>query len=133
MEETIVHSGGKSLPFYYGLGNASDSWVTRTYEHAQDWTRSGVKTFVLYFHGDTDNTGGTLYVEINNKRIDYPGDASDLTEQVWTQWAIDLASEITNPQSVETMAIGVEGVGSSGVLYIDDIRLYEEEPATTSQ
>ena len=133
MEETIVHSGGKSLPFYYGLGNASDSWTTRTFEQAQDWTRSGVKVLVLYFHGATANTGGKLYVEINNKRIDYPGDASDLTEQVWTQWSIDLASENTNPQSVQSLTIGVEGVSSSGVLYIDDIRLYEEAPAVVTE
>jgi len=133
MEETIVHSGGKSLPFYYGLGNASDSWTTRTFEQAQDWTRSGVKVLVLYFHGATAITGGKLYVEINNKRIDYPGDASDLTEQVWTQWSIDLASENTNPQSVQSLTIGVEGVSSSGVLYIDDIRLYEEAPAVVTE
>ena len=128
MEETIVHGGGKSLPFYYGLNNASDSWATRTFEKAQDWTRSGVKVLVLYFHGADTNIGGKLYVEINNKRIDYPGDASDLTEPIWTQWTIDLVSENTNPQSVATLTIGVEGISSSGVLYIDDIRLYEEAP-----
>jgi len=133
MEETIVHGGGKALPFYYGLGNASDSWATRTFEQAQDWTRSGVKALVLYFHGDDSNTGGNLYVEINNKKIDYPGDASDLTNLAWTQWAIDLASENTNPQSVNSLTIGVEGAGSSGVLYIDDIRLYDEAPAAVTE
>ena len=133
MEETIVHGGGKSLPFYYGLNNASDSWATRTFEEARDWTRSGVKMLVLYFQGVDTNKGGKLYVEINNKRIDYPGDASDLTKMIWTQWTIDPASENMNPQSVETLTIGVEGISSSGVLYIDDIRLYEEAPAVVTE
>ena len=128
MEETIVHGGGKSLPFYYGLNNANDSWTTRTFEQAQDWTRSGVKALVLYFHGAAGNTGGKLYVEINNKRIYYPGDASDLTKPIWKQWTIDLASESTNPQSVPSLTMGVEGPGSTGVLYIDDIRLYRVAP-----
>ena len=133
MEETIVHGGGKALPFYYGLGNASDSWATRTFEQTQDWTRSGVKALVLYIHGNDSNTGGNLYVEINNNRIDYPGEASDLTKLAWTQWTIDLASENTNPQSVNSLTIGVEGAGSSGVLYIDDIQLYEEAPVAVTE
>jgi len=133
MEETIIHGGGKSLPFYYGLNNASDSWATCTFEEARDWTRSGVKVLVLYFHGVDTNKGGKLYVEINNKRIDYPGDASDLTKLIWTQWVIELTSENVNPQSVQTLTIGVEGIGSSGVLYIDDIRLYAEAPAVATE
>jgi len=133
MEETITNGGGKSLPFYYGLGNASDSWTTHTFEQAPNWTRSGVKALVLYFHGAAGNTGGKLYVEINNERIYYPGDASDLTKLIWTQWTIDLASENINPQSVAALTIGVEGLGSSGVLYIDDIRLYHVAPETPDE
>jgi hypothetical protein len=133
MEETIVHDGGKSLPFSYGIGNASDSWATRTFEQAQDWTRSGITALVLYFHGAAGNTGGKLYVQINSKRIYYPGDASDLTKPIWKQWTIDLASESTNLQSVQSLTIGVEGPGSTGALYIDDIRLYRVVPETPDE
>jgi len=34
---------------------------------------------------------------------------------------------------VQSLTIGVEGVSSSGVLYIDDIRLYEEAPAVVTE
>jgi len=132
-ETTTVHGGIQSMPFYYGQEGASDSWATRTFEQAQDWTRAGVEALVLYFHGDPLNTGGRLYVEINNRRIDYTGDASSLAQPIWRRWVIDLASVNANLQNVTVLTLGVEGAGSSGVLYIDDIRLYEEAPAIASE
>ena len=72
-------------------------------------------------------------MEINNQRKYYDGDASALARLIWTQWTIDLASVNTNLQSVMTRTIGVEGAGSSGLLYLDDIRLYKEPPAAASE
>ncbi len=42
-------------------------------------------------------------------------------------WNIDL-SQAGNVANVRTLAIGVEGSGTAGTLYIDDIRLYPEAP-----
>ena len=39
----------------------------------QDWTTHGVKSLSLYFYGDADNSGGQLFVRINNTEIAYDG------------------------------------------------------------
>ena len=43
---------------------------------AQDWTKGGVKTLVLYFYGAADNGAGQLYVKINNVKVEYKGNAA---------------------------------------------------------
>ncbi|MHC4540502.1 MAG: LamG-like jellyroll fold domain-containing protein, partial [Planctomycetota bacterium] len=62
-ETTIVHDGDQSLPlFYNNTGGAAYSETARTFAPGQDWTKYGVKTLVLWFHGTPDNAGGQLYV-----------------------------------------------------------------------
>ena len=134
-EETIVHGGGKSMPLFYDnnkQGYTNYSEATRTFDTPQDWTRSGVETLVLFFSGDPANTGGQLYLNINGDKVPFNGDAAAITRPWWTQWNIDLASSgVKNLHNVTTLSIGVEGAGSSGTLYIDDIRLYPSVPAFT--
>ncbi len=126
METTIVHGGGQSMPLFYdNTGTATYSDAKRTFAVPQDWTKGGVQTLALYFHGTAGNTG-QMYVEVNGSKVVYPGDASNLARAVWQPWNIDLAS--LDLQSVTTLAIGIDGSGASGILYFDDFRLYSYSP-----
>jgi hypothetical protein len=123
METAAVHGGTKSMPFEYGNTNGvTTSEATRTFDTAQDWTKAGIKTLVLYFHGDPNNAG-QMYVKVNNTKIVYDK-AEDIKRSQWQPWNIDLGSMGANLKSVVKLAIGVDGAGASGKLYFDDIRLY---------
>jgi hypothetical protein len=91
---------------------------------AADWTTNGIRSLSLYFYGAAGNTG-QLYVKINNTKILYDGPAVNLLRPSWQLWSIDL-SQAGNVSNVRSLTIGVEGAGATGVVYIDDIRLYPE-------
>jgi len=123
----VVHAGTQSMPFSYdNTAGYATSEATRTFGPAQDWTRGGAKTLVLFFRGDPANGPGQLYVKINNTRVDYNGSAEALTRPLWRQWNIDLAS-VPGLQSVQSLSIGVSG-SVRGKLLIDDILLYRTAP-----
>ncbi|MCH7921127.1 MAG: hypothetical protein IIC50_24550, partial [Planctomycetes bacterium] len=130
-ETGIVHGGSQSLPMEYGIGGAALSEATRTFDAPMDWTRHGVASLSLYFRGDSANSGGQLYVKINNTKIPYDGDAGDLGRAIWQPWNIDLSTVGGNLMNVTSLTIGVEGAGATGVVYIDDIRLYPLAPQFT--
>jgi len=124
MEETIVHSGGKSVPLAYNNTVFSISEITAKISDlsiGSDWTRADIKALTLYIRGSEDNLGGQLYVKLNGVRKDL---SADLTGEYWQEVNIDLASFGVSLQSVTSMTIGIGGAGSSGLVYIDDIRLY---------
>ncbi len=126
-EQAIVHSGAQSMPLQYDNTAApSYSEGERTFDAPQDWTANGVKSLSLYFQGAPDNTG-QLYVKINGTKVPYDGDPGDIAKTAWLPWNIDL-STVGNVRSVDTLVIGVEGSGSTGIIYIDDIRLYPKAP-----
>ncbi len=122
-EQSIVNNGSQSMPLFYE--NAGTSMSEAELTITQDWTASLVKSLTLSFQGDADNTGGQLYVKINGTKIVYPGPAGDLRRAAWVLWSIDLAAA-GNVSNVTSLIIGVEGAGASGVVYIDDVRLYSE-------
>ena len=123
-ETTIVHGGGQAMPlFYSNTAGAASSEATRTFATPQNWTKYGIKTLGLWFHGAAGNTG-QLYVKINGVKIPYDGSAGNLAGAAWQPWNIDLTSAGVNLQSVSSMTIGVEGNGAAGTLYVDDVRLY---------
>jgi hypothetical protein len=128
VETTIVRGGAQSMPlFYSNTTGATYSEATRTFAAPQDWTKYGIQTLALYFHGTSGNTG-QLYAKINGVKVAYPGDAADITQLRWHPWNIDLASLGVNLASVTTLAIGLDGNGAGGTLYVDDIRLYRLAP-----
>jgi len=129
VETAIVHGGDQSMPFFYSnTGTAAYSEGERTFAVPQDWTKAGIQTLVLYFHGTIGNTG-QLYVKVNGSKVVYDSDASNLARTAgWQPWNIDLASFGVSMQSVTTLAIGIDGSGASGTLYFDDIRLYRLAP-----
>lgn len=53
----------------------------------------------------------------------YDGEASDVARNAWQPWNIDLSTSGANLSNVTSVSVGIQGVGS-GVLYVDDIRLY---------
>ncbi len=118
-EQTVVNSGRQAMPLFYEGNSRADLAMD-----AQNWAAGGATTLVLFFRGATDNGAGQLYVTVNGTKVTYPG---ALTSPVWKQWNIDLASIGTNLANVRTFSVGVDGSGS-GLLRIDDIRLYREAP-----
>ncbi|MHC4328253.1 MAG: discoidin domain-containing protein [Planctomycetota bacterium] len=127
METDNVHGGAQSAPMEYNNVGIAISEITRTLP-AQDWTSNGITTLSLWFYGDPANIPGQLYVKINGVRGIYDGPANNLTLPSWQMWNIDLASVTTNLQSVTSLAIGVEGLGATGTLLLDDIALYRVAP-----
>lgn len=128
-EQTQVRDDSiQSMPFFYGNGSGetSEAIFTPTF---QDWTTSGITLLSLYFCGleDEDNDPAQLYITINDTKILYDGDSSDLSQTSWTQWIIDLDSVATDLSQVTSLTLGVEGEGE-GTLLFDDIRLYHEAP-----
>ena len=129
-EDTIVHSGNKSMPMYYD--NAiGKSEATLTLTSNKDWTVNGVNTLTIWFRGDFGNTAETLYVALNgNARVDNDNPDAALRGS-WTQWNISLqafADQGVNLTNVNSITLGLGSVtGGTGMLYFDDIRLYAPE------
>jgi hypothetical protein len=120
MENEIVYGGRQSAPFYFsGL-----SEMTLVFDEACDFTALGAQGLVVHFWGDGDNTATSLYVKINNTKIVYDGDASDLTGADWITWYIPLAD--LAGVDLTSLTIGVES--GDGLLYVDDILLAPTEP-----
>lgn len=113
-EETVVRSGKQSMPLAYE-GSVSEATLMLD---DQDWTANGITTLSLMVYGDRDNTG-QLYVKIGGTKLLYDG---DLGINVWKAWNIDLSTTGANLTSVSELTIGIEN--GSGMLYVDDIRLY---------
>jgi len=124
-ETTIVKSGSQAMPLFYD--NSSAAVSETDLELSQNWTTSGIKSLSLSFHGAADNSG-QLYVKINGTKVAYDGPAGDIAITAWLPWNIDLSAVGGNLSNVKTLTIGIEGSGASGVLYIDDIRLYPKTP-----
>jgi len=135
-ERTIVHSGRQSMPLNY------DNSTTASYSEAtanvanlkvgQDWTKYGIKTLSLWFHGDPNNSVERMYVKLNGSKVIYDGDANDIARIGWPPWNIELSSFGVNLKNVTELIIGFErsgAVGGKGKVYFDDIRLYpHQEP-----
>jgi len=127
-ERTIIHGGKQSMPFFYNnTGGATYSEAELLLSPPQNWTKAGAAIFVLYFHGTEGNTG-QLYVKIDGSKVVYTGDTGDIAKPEWKQWNIDLASLGLNLQNVTKLAIGIDGNGAGGILYVDDIGLYASTP-----
>jgi hypothetical protein len=119
-ELTIVHGGEQSMPlFYNNTSGAAYSEAELPLSPPQDWTKSGIQSLVLYFYGDAGNTGGQLYVKINNAKLLFDGNPAAISRPFWTQWNIDLAAVGTNLAGVNSLSIGVDGASAQGVLYVD--------------
>ena len=131
-ETAIVHGGDQSMPLFYD-NNFKYSQVERTLSLPQDWTTNGITTLSLRFFGDPQNTAEQMYVKLNGSKVLYDGDPADITKDSWQRWNIDLVSFGADLSNVTTLAIGLGDeanltAGGSGVVYLDNIRLYRLAP-----
>ncbi len=125
-ERMEIHSGRQAMPFAYdNTGGATRSETERLFAPGQDWTRSGAKVLALHLYGDPDNEPGQMYLRVNGARADYSGDAQAMADPSWTLWTVDLSTLGIDSANITSLVLGVEGAGS-GLLLIDDIRLYAE-------
>jgi len=127
-----------NIPMYVGLAvtshnpsevcEAKFSNVNITGTVSGQWTNQDI--------GIISNTAEQMYVVLNGSAVvphDNPN-AALITE--WTEWNIDLqkfADQGVNLANVETMGIGFgdrdnQQPDGSGIVYIDDIRLYLPRP-----
>ncbi|MCH8193570.1 MAG: discoidin domain-containing protein [Planctomycetes bacterium] len=118
----IVHGGSQSLPIHYDNSAAAQSEAKRTFDAPMDWTGHGVQALVLFFQGSDTNTGGSLYVKINDTKVAYDGDPAALMAGGWNEWTISLADVAADLSRVTSLTLGVDG-GGTGVVYVDDIQL----------
>ncbi len=125
-EQTIVYRGSQSMPFFYDNTDIP-AWSEASFvPDNQDWSAHGVESLSLMFHGAQGNTG-QLYLKIGGAKVFYDGHATDIALAQWQPWIIDL-SIINADLSNVMLDIGTEGVGSQGVIYFDDVRLYGRKP-----
>ncbi|MCH7918180.1 MAG: LamG domain-containing protein [Planctomycetes bacterium] len=122
-ETTIVNGGSQSLPIHFDNSGAPRSEAARIFAASQDWSKHGVQGLVLSFHGSLANSGGRLYVKINDTQVVYDGDPADLQRIGWHKWYIDLAAlPAATRGGVNSLTLGIDS-GGAGVIYIDDILL----------
>jgi hypothetical protein len=130
-EETLVHSGNKSMPFTYDNA-AGKSEATLTLTDRRDWTERGVNRLTIWFLGNLMNSPEQMYVMLNGSATVNHDNPEAAKEAKWTEWNIDLqafADQGVNLASVNSITLGLSSVtGGSGILYFDDIRLYAPEP-----
>jgi hypothetical protein len=134
-EQTIVHSGNKSMPMLYDNA-VGKSEANLTLTNRRNWTVNGINSLTIWFRGDTANTAEPLYVALNDSAV-VTHDNPDATQVVdWTEWNIELtrfAEQGVNLANVNTITLGLGNknnpvAGGSGIMYFDDIRLYALEP-----
>jgi len=149
MESTIVRSG-VSMPFYYENDGYVDakpaggqnpdnplylysetSASTSDLSIGSNWNEGNVKSLVLWFYGAPDNDASTteqMYVKLNDSKVVYDGDMSDIKEPYWHEWNIKLAEFGIDLNNVTSISLGFgdddENAGGAGIVYFDDIRLY---------
>jgi hypothetical protein len=131
VETEIVHGGTQSAPLFYNNSTANYSEViasTNDLAIGTDWATNDVQVMTLWFYGDPNNAvTEQLYVKLNNSKVTYDGDAENLAKPEWTQWDINISEFGINPGNITQLAIGFDKTGingGSGVIFIDDIRLY---------
>ncbi|MCP4257414.1 MAG: LamG domain-containing protein [Planctomycetes bacterium] len=134
-EQTIVHSGNQSMPMAYDNA-VGKSEATLTLTSNRDWTVNGVSTLTIWYRGGSANAAEQMYVVLNGSAgvdNDNPNAAQATS---WTEWNIDLTrftDQGVNLANVTSITLGLGNranpvAGGSGMMYIDDIRLYPQAP-----
>ncbi|MHC4328665.1 MAG: hypothetical protein ACYSWW_11160 [Planctomycetota bacterium] len=130
-EQTVVHGGAQSMIYRYD-NNLKTSEATLTLVYPRDWTEEGVGNLSLWIRGDFANAAERMYVALNGNAIVYNDDPAVAQTSIWTEWVIPLqafADQSVDLTNVNTISIGLGDknnivAGGSGVIYVDDIRLY---------
>ncbi len=125
------------MPVFYDNSVLRYSEVEKTLTYPRDWTEKGVNTLIIWFRGVSDNAAETLYVALNGSAVVTHDNPNAAQIGSWTEWTIDLqafADQGVNLANVNTITLGLGNrnnpiAGGSGMMYFDDIRLYQPEPA----
>ena len=132
VETEIVHGGNQSAPLLFDNSTAAMSEVsvgTSDLPIGSDWTVGAPDTLSLWVYGDPNNPASEqMYVKINSATVVIS--EVDLTQAAWQEVTINLADFNTNLSNVTAFVIGIEktgATGGSGMVFIDDIRLYLPE------
>ena len=64
-----------------------------------------------------------MYLKVDGKKAACAGAAADLNKAQWVQWTVELAPLGVDLKKVTSLVLGVEGAGTSGVLFVDDVQL----------
>jgi hypothetical protein len=132
VETTIVHTGAQSMPIFYDNA-AGLSEVTRSLSGSvANWTQDDVVTLTLFYNGDAANDAQPLYVVAGGNAVVTNDNPDAVLTTEWMQWDIplaDIAAQGVNLSNVNSISIGLGDkaspvAGGTGVVYIDDIRLY---------
>ena len=134
-EQTIVHGGLQSMPMSYDNA-VGKSEATLTLTSNRDWTEEGVRVLSLWFYGDASNAAEPMYVALNGSAVVTHDNPNAAQIGTWTRWTIDLtrfAGQGVNLANVNTITLGFGNknnpvVGGSGMVFFDDIRLYQPAP-----
>ena len=124
--ETVnIYGGRQSLPIWYDNSTAPVSEATRTFDPAQDWTQSGITTLSLFVKQVADQGEGKVYIKINGSEIELVNSSPSPPglSPGWVRYNVDLSG--MEVAMVQSLTIGIKGANVSGVLYVDDIRLYK--------
>jgi len=135
-EQTIIHSGGQSMPLLYANeAGVTNSEASKTLAAPRDWTQAGVTALSVWFVGGSANAGDPMYVAVANSSgapaVVANDDPAAAQVNNWTEWIVPLqafADQGINLGNVDKIMIGLgsnggAAVGGSGTMYIDDIRL----------
>ncbi|MHC4497200.1 MAG: hypothetical protein ACYSYM_15405, partial [Planctomycetota bacterium] len=134
VETSIIHGGAQSMPLFFD-NNLKFSEATMTLVSPRDWTEQGVGVLSLWIRGDTANAAERIYVALNGVAV-YHDDPVAAQAAGWTEWRIPLsafADKGVNLAAINTVSVGLGDknnitAGGSGILYVDDIRLYRPAP-----
>jgi hypothetical protein len=134
-EETIVHSGNKSMPLYYDNA-VGKSEATLTLTSNRDWTVNGVDTLTIWHRGNASNASENMYVALNGSAVVNNDDPDAAKKNSWTQWDIPLqafADQGVNISNVNSITLGFGNMnnpvaGGAGMVFFDDIRLHAPTP-----
>ncbi len=134
-EQKIVHGGSQSMPLAYD-NSVGYSEATLTLTYPRDWTVNNIGILTIWFRGDPANAAEQMYVALNGSAVVSNDNPAAAQSSVWAQWDIDLtlfADQGVNLANVDTISLGFGDksnpqAGGSGMVFIDDIRLYPLEP-----
>jgi len=126
-EQTIVHQGNQSLPLFFDNTTGSTfSEADLRFDTPKDWSTNGIKSLVVHVYSASDNTPGRLYLKINETKV-YCDVVDDILQRTqWVTWAVDLTAVAADLTNVQSLSIGVDDSGASGVVYVDTIQLRAE-------
>jgi len=134
-EQKYIHGGSQSMPLFYD-NSVGYSEATLTLTDVRDWTVNNIGILTIWFKGDTANAAESMYVALDGNAIVTHDNPAAVQSSVWNQWDINLqafADQGVNLANVNTISLGFGNknnpqAGGSGMVFVDDIRLYPLEP-----